>query len=109
MVITMAPAFYFDAFSSREPVPTPDQVRGRLSLENATGGYDRKARSRNRLSRTARPACPHHARVARHVAESARQGFRHFRTLYRAARERQGQRLDRAAAARVERDGRASG
>jgi hypothetical protein len=26
---------YFDAFSSREPVPTPDQVRGRLSLENA--------------------------------------------------------------------------
>src|SRR5258708_88598 len=27
--------FLFDAFSSREPVPTPDQVRGRLSLENA--------------------------------------------------------------------------
>src|SRR5258708_32626254 len=25
----------FDAFSSREPVSTPDQVRGRLSLENA--------------------------------------------------------------------------
>jgi hypothetical protein len=25
----------FDAFSSREPVPTPDQVRGRLSPENA--------------------------------------------------------------------------
>ena len=25
----------FDAFSLREPVPTPDQVRGRLSLENA--------------------------------------------------------------------------
>src|SRR6266851_6617106 len=24
-----------DAFSSREPVPTPHQVRGRLSLENA--------------------------------------------------------------------------
>jgi hypothetical protein len=27
--------FCFDAFSSREPVSTPDQVRGRLSLENA--------------------------------------------------------------------------
>jgi hypothetical protein len=27
--------FLFDAFSRREPVPTPDQVRGRLSLENA--------------------------------------------------------------------------
>jgi hypothetical protein len=26
---------FFDAFSSREPVATPDQVRGRLSLENA--------------------------------------------------------------------------
>jgi hypothetical protein len=26
-----------DAFSSREPVSTPDQVRGRLSLENALG------------------------------------------------------------------------
>ena len=25
----------FDAFSSREPVSNPDQVRGRLSLENA--------------------------------------------------------------------------
>jgi hypothetical protein len=25
----------FDAFSSPEPVPTPHQVRGRLSLENA--------------------------------------------------------------------------
>jgi hypothetical protein len=33
----MALAFYFDAFSSREPVPTPDQVRSRLSLENAMG------------------------------------------------------------------------
>src|ERR1700723_4362420 len=32
----------FDAFSSREPVP-PDQVRGRLSLENALfGGLDRR-------------------------------------------------------------------
>jgi uncharacterized protein (DUF1697 family) len=29
--------FCFDAFSLREPVSTPDQVRGRLSLENATG------------------------------------------------------------------------
>ena len=28
-------SFCFDAFSSREPVSTPDQVRGRLSLENA--------------------------------------------------------------------------
>jgi hypothetical protein len=28
-------ALCFDAFSSREPVPTPDQVRGRLSLEIA--------------------------------------------------------------------------
>jgi hypothetical protein len=27
--------FCFDAFSSREPVSIPDQVRGRLSLENA--------------------------------------------------------------------------
>jgi hypothetical protein len=27
-------AFCFDAFSSREPVPIPDQVRDRLSLEN---------------------------------------------------------------------------
>jgi hypothetical protein len=27
--------FCFDAFSSREPASTPDQVRGRLSLENA--------------------------------------------------------------------------
>jgi hypothetical protein len=25
----------FDAFSLREPVPIPDQVRDRLSLENA--------------------------------------------------------------------------
>jgi hypothetical protein len=30
-----ASGFYFDAFSLREPVSTPDQVRGRLSLENA--------------------------------------------------------------------------
>src|ERR1700730_14291801 len=29
------PIIYFDAFSSREPVSTPDRVRGRLSLENA--------------------------------------------------------------------------
>ena len=28
-------SFCFDGFSSREPVSTPDQVRGRLSLENA--------------------------------------------------------------------------
>ena len=46
--------------------------------------------------------------VARHVAQGARKGLRHFRTLYRAARKRQGQRLDRAAAPGVERDGRAS-
>jgi hypothetical protein len=26
---------WFDAFSQREPAFTPDQVRGRLSLENA--------------------------------------------------------------------------
>jgi hypothetical protein len=33
---------FIGAFSSREPVPTPDQVRGRLSLENALfGGLDR--------------------------------------------------------------------
>jgi len=31
-----APISCFDAFSSREPVSTPDQVRGRLLLENAT-------------------------------------------------------------------------
>ena len=30
-----APVSCFDAFSLREPVSTPDQVRGRLSLENA--------------------------------------------------------------------------
>jgi hypothetical protein len=30
-------AFLFDALSSREPAATPDQVRGRLSLENAMG------------------------------------------------------------------------
>ena len=71
-------------------------------------GYDRKSRSRNRLSRAARPACPHHARVARHVAQGAGKSLRHFRTLYRPARKRQGQRLDRAAAPGVERDGRAS-
>jgi hypothetical protein len=29
-------ASYFDAFSSREPVSTPHQVRGKLLLENAT-------------------------------------------------------------------------
>ena len=28
-------SFVFDTFSSREPVSTPDQVRGSLSLENA--------------------------------------------------------------------------
>ena len=31
----VALSFCFDAFSSREPVSTPHQVRGRLSLENA--------------------------------------------------------------------------
>jgi uncharacterized protein (DUF1697 family) len=30
--------FCFDAFSWREPVSTPDQVRGHASLENAIGG-----------------------------------------------------------------------
>ena len=45
---------------------------------------------------------------ARDVAKSARQGFGYFRALYRAARKRQGQRLDRAAAPGIERDGRAS-
>jgi hypothetical protein len=30
-----SPDLLFDAFSSREPVSTPHQVRGRLSLENA--------------------------------------------------------------------------
>src|SRR5476649_1646985 len=29
----------FDAFSSREPVSTPHQVRDRLSLENALGSF----------------------------------------------------------------------
>jgi hypothetical protein len=29
----------FDAFSSREPVSTPHQVRGRLSLEDALGSF----------------------------------------------------------------------
>ena len=72
-------------------------------------GNVRNQRSRNRLSRAARPARAHHAGVARHVAKGARESFRHFRTLYRAARKRQGQRLDRAAAPGLERDGRASG
>jgi len=71
-------------------------------------GYDRKSRSRNRFPRAARPACPHHARLARHVAKSAGESLRHFRTLYRPARKRQGQRLDRAVAPGLERDGRAS-
>jgi hypothetical protein len=34
-LLTAAAIGFFDAFSSREPVPTPHQVRGRLSLENA--------------------------------------------------------------------------
>src|ERR1700692_1991459 len=34
-----APAFCFDASSSREPASTPHQVRGRLSLENALKLY----------------------------------------------------------------------
>ena len=38
--------FLFDAFSSREPVSTPHQVRGRLSLENAL------------RTRTRTPSCP---------------------------------------------------
>jgi hypothetical protein len=33
--------FCFDAFSSREAVPIPDQVRYRLSLENAMVGVTR--------------------------------------------------------------------
>jgi hypothetical protein len=32
----------FDAFSSREPVATPDQVRGGLSLENALANTNRR-------------------------------------------------------------------
>jgi hypothetical protein len=32
---TEALSLYFDALSSREPVTAPDQVRDRLSLENA--------------------------------------------------------------------------
>ena len=72
-------------------------------------GNDRGQRPRNRLSRAARPACAHHAGATRHVAQGARESFGDFRALYRAARKRQGQCLDRAAAARVERDGRASG
>src|SRR6266436_1432464 len=35
----------FDAFSSREPVSTPDQVRGRLSLENAQNQPSCQSRS----------------------------------------------------------------
>ncbi len=69
--------------------------------------YDRIQRIR--LPRTARPARPHHAGAARHVAQGAGKSLRHFRTLYRAARSRPRQRLDRAAAPRRRRDGRASG
>ena len=36
----------FGAFSFREPVPTPDQVRGRLSLENASFGNGMDQRQR---------------------------------------------------------------
>ena len=80
----------------------------RVRSQKSNEGNDRAPRSRNRLSRAARPARPHHARAARHVAQGAGKSLRHFRTLYRAARKRQGQRLDRAAAPGVERDGRAS-
>jgi hypothetical protein len=40
--------FCFDAFSSREPAPTPDQVRGHASLENA---LDRGLLNRDSLKR----------------------------------------------------------
>src|SRR5207245_5176420 len=39
---------FFDAFSSREPVPTLDRVRGRLSLETALGITAASARYRGR-------------------------------------------------------------
>jgi len=39
---------FFDAFSSREPVPTLDRVRGRLSLETASGFTAASARCRGR-------------------------------------------------------------
>src|SRR6266705_2386310 len=39
-------SFLFDAFSSREPVSTPDHVRGRLSLENAVVEWKRDANVR---------------------------------------------------------------
>src|SRR5215472_7539950 len=68
--------------------------------------YDRIQRIR--LPRTARPTGPHHAGAARHVAQGAGKGLRHFRTLHCTARSRPGQRLDRAAPPRVARDGRAS-
>src|SRR5438445_12118359 len=42
--------FCFDAFSSREPVPTPHLVRGRLSLENAmSAGFATGIEARARL------------------------------------------------------------
>ena len=82
--------------------------QARIATRPNYEGHDRKSRSRNRLSRAARPACPHHACPARHVAKGAGKSFRNFRTLYRPARKRQGQRLDRAAAPGVECDGRAS-
>ena len=84
----------------------PKTVHPQLKLNE---GNDRGQRPRNRLSRAAWPACAHHARPSRHVAQGARKSVGNFRALYRAARKRQGQCLDRAAAARVERDGRASG
>jgi hypothetical protein len=44
--------FCFDAFSSREPVPTPYPVRGRLSLENAV--LVRRRRPTHELARDMR-------------------------------------------------------
>src|SRR5262249_51954908 len=55
-------SFCFDAFSSREPVSIPDQVRDRLSLENALGSAKTLRRARDRLA--AAGGDPHHREPA---------------------------------------------
>src|SRR6202795_1933290 len=77
----------FDAFSSREPVPTPHQVRGRLSLENAfeENAHDlRLFARRHRLRRLAvlpdlRPAAARAVLTASHIEPALTEGIDHDR------------------------------
>jgi hypothetical protein len=69
----------FDAFSSREPVSTPHQVRGRLSLENALGSFTFPTgialhcdiRSSSILSEQWRPPQPEQGTGPDHLANHA--------------------------------------